>query len=194
MTLTSRSSASRCLRMTATACSRPAAVRWRCRSPSTVSSPSRSIRLTVWLTVGPLWCSRSAIRARRGVMPSSSSSRMVLRYISVVSTRSFKGGFLPVIDATRPVGQTVVVKSAGALIDAVDLAERLVGPSVPIVLDVRWRLGGPPGRESYLIGHIPGAAFLDLDAQLSGAPGAGGRHPLPDPARLQRELRAAGVR
>ena len=86
------------------------------------------------------------------------------------------------------------MKPAAALIDAVDLADRLVGPSAPTVLDVRWRLGGPPGRESYLIGHIPGAAFLDLDAQLSGAPGAGGRHPLPDPARLQEELRAAGVR
>ena len=40
---------------------------------------------TVWLTVGPLWSSRSAIRARMGTTPSSSSSRMVRRYISVVS-------------------------------------------------------------------------------------------------------------
>jgi thiosulfate/3-mercaptopyruvate sulfurtransferase len=88
----------------------------------------------------------------------------------------------------------VDVKPAAALIDAVDLADRLVGPSVPIVLDVRWRLGGPPGRESYLVGHVPGAVFVDLDAQLSGVPGAGGRHPLPDPQQLQEELRAAGVR
>jgi thiosulfate/3-mercaptopyruvate sulfurtransferase len=86
------------------------------------------------------------------------------------------------------------VKPAAALIDAVDLADRLAGPSAPIVLDVRWRLGGPPGRENYLIGHIPGAVFLDLDTPLTGPPGAGGRHPLPDPARLQEELRAAGVR
>ena len=46
--------------------------RW--RSPSTVSSPSRSMRATVWLTVGPDWCSRSAILARSGTIPSSSSS------------------------------------------------------------------------------------------------------------------------
>jgi thiosulfate/3-mercaptopyruvate sulfurtransferase len=86
------------------------------------------------------------------------------------------------------------VKSADALIDVVDLADRLAGPSAPIVLDVRWRLGGPPGKDEYLIGHIPGAVFLDLDAQLTGPPGAGGRHPLPDPGRLQEELRAAGLR
>jgi len=40
---------------------------------------------TVGLTVGPLWASRSAIRARSGGMPSSSSSKMVRKYISVVS-------------------------------------------------------------------------------------------------------------
>jgi thiosulfate/3-mercaptopyruvate sulfurtransferase len=86
------------------------------------------------------------------------------------------------------------VTAPGALIDAVDLANRLAGPSAPIVLDVRWRLGGPPGRDDYLAGHVPGAVFLDLDAQLTGPPGPGGRHPLPDPARLEGELRGAGLR
>ena len=64
----------------------------------------------------------------------------------------------------------------------------------PTLLDVRWRLVGPPGRDDYLAGHLPGAVFVDLDSALCGAPGAGGRHPLPDPAALQTALRAAGVR
>jgi thiosulfate/3-mercaptopyruvate sulfurtransferase len=59
---------------------------------------------------------------------------------------------------------------------------------------VRWRLNGPPGRHDYLNGHIPGAVFLDLDDQFCGAPGAGGRHPLPPTGTLERALRAAGVR
>ena len=46
------------------------------------------MRETVWDTVGPEWCSRSTMRARMGVMPSSSSSSTVRRYISVVSIRS----------------------------------------------------------------------------------------------------------
>lgn len=68
------------------------------------------------------------------------------------------------------------------------------GPERPVVLDVRWRLGGPPGAESYQEGHLPGAVFADLDTVLAAPPGEGGRHPLPDPAVLQRELRKAGVR
>ena len=38
------------------------------------------------------------------------------------------------------------------------------------LLDVRWELGGPPGRDLYLEGHIPGAVFVDLDTALA-APG-----------------------
>jgi thiosulfate/3-mercaptopyruvate sulfurtransferase len=79
------------------------------------------------------------------------------------------------------------------MIDVGSLAAALAGASPPTVLDVRWRLGGPPGWPEYAAGHLPGAAFLDLDAQLCGPPGPGGRHPLPDPDRLQAGLRAAGV-
>ena len=43
---------------------------------------------TVCDTVGTLCSSRSAIRARSGTAPSSSSSKMVRRYISIVSMRS----------------------------------------------------------------------------------------------------------
>ena len=64
---------------------------------------------------------------------------------------------------------------------------------VPVVLDVRYRLGGPPGRPDYDTAHVPGAVFVDLDAELAAPPGPGGRHPLPDPDRLQEVLRAAGV-
>jgi thiosulfate/3-mercaptopyruvate sulfurtransferase len=72
-------------------------------------------------------------------------------------------------------------------------AEQLRATGDVTVLDVRWRLVGPPGREDYEAGHIPGAVFVDLDADLCGAPGAGGRHPLPDPAVLQEAMRKAGV-
>lgn len=63
----------------------------------------------------------------------------------------------------------------------------------PVVLDVRYRLGGPPGRPDHDAGHIPGAVFVDLDADLAAAPGPAGRHPLPEPDQLQAVLRAAGV-
>lgn len=87
----------------------------------------------------------------------------------------------------------VVLTGSVTLMDVPTLAGRLVAPDLPTVLDVRWSLGGPPGREAYLDGHIPGAAFIDLDAELCGEPGTSGRHPLPDPGRLQEALRRAGV-
>jgi thiosulfate/3-mercaptopyruvate sulfurtransferase len=68
------------------------------------------------------------------------------------------------------------------------------GPQRPAVLDVRWRLGGPPGIGSYREGHLPGAVFIDLDRDLSGQAGPGGRHPLPETDRFQAAMRAAGVR
>jgi thiosulfate/3-mercaptopyruvate sulfurtransferase len=79
------------------------------------------------------------------------------------------------------------------LIAPADLAVLLDGPRPPVVLDVRWRLGGPSGRADHEAGHVPGAVFVDLDAELAGPPGARGRHPLPDPPALQEVLRRAGV-
>ncbi len=81
-----------------------------------------------------------------------------------------------------------------ALVDVPDLSRLLGGPLPPTLIDVRWRLGGPPGRLDHLAGHIPGAAFVDLDTELSGTPGPAGRHPLPEPDQLQHALRRAGVR
>ena len=66
-------------------------------------------------------------------------------------------------------------------------------PPGATVLDVRWELGGPPGLELYLNGHIPDAVFVDLDTALAGPPGVGGRHPLPDAEAFARSMRAAGV-
>ena len=80
------------------------------------------------------------------------------------------------------------------LVSTTDLAALLAGSEPPVLLDVRWKLGGPPGRQEYAAGHLPGAVYLDLDADLAAEPGSGGRHPLPEPVDLQRVLRAAGVR
>ncbi|WP_283138162.1 sulfurtransferase [Rhizohabitans arisaemae] len=68
-----------------------------------------------------------------------------------------------------------------------------VDPSTMTLLDVRWRLAGPPGADSYREGHLPGARFCDLDADLAAPAGAGGRHPLPDAAAFQRAMRELGV-
>lgn len=80
------------------------------------------------------------------------------------------------------------------LVSCTDLTVSLSAAEPPVVLDVRWRLGGPPRREDYVRGHLPSAVFLDLDQDLAAPPGPAGRHPLPTPADLQRVLRAAGVR
>ena len=80
----------------------------------------------------------------------------------------------------------------GLLVSPAALAEEADEPG-PVLLDVRWRLGGPPGLDRYRQGHLPGAVFVDLDRDLSAPPGPGGRHPLPDPAAFQAAMRAAGV-
>ena len=89
------------------------------------------------------------------------------------------------MSADRPVSALLVTPRA--------LAAELDGERPPVVLDVRWRLAGPPGLQSYREGHIPGAVFTDLDRDVAGRPGPGGRHPLPDPAAFQAAMRAAGV-
>jgi thiosulfate/3-mercaptopyruvate sulfurtransferase len=62
------------------------------------------------------------------------------------------------------------------------------------VVDCRFVLGDPEaGRRLYLEGHIPGAAYLDLDADRAGPPGVGGRHPLPEQERFAAAARRAGI-
>ncbi|MFF7637952.1 sulfurtransferase [Kitasatospora sp. NPDC008050] len=92
------------------------------------------------------------------------------------------------------------------LITVDELAKELSGERVPVLLDIRWQLtaptagagratgvGGSVGAAEYAAGHLPGAVFVDLDEVLAAPPGAGGRHPLPDPAALGAALRSAGV-
>jgi thiosulfate/3-mercaptopyruvate sulfurtransferase len=77
------------------------------------------------------------------------------------------------------------------------LANRLGDPLLRVV-DVRWYLDpGRKGRDAYAAGHIPGAVFLDVDADLS-APGGGrgraiGRHPWPSAEQVSRIMGAAGI-
>ena len=61
------------------------------------------------------------------------------------------------------------------------------------VLDVRYRTAGPAGIEEFRAGHVPGASYVDLDADLAATPGEGGRHPLPDPGVFNEAMRRAGV-
>ena len=63
--------------------------------------------------------------------------------------------------------------------------------------DCRYDLGNPPAaRARYLEGHIPGAAFLDLDTELSDLsvpPEVGGRHPLPSAEQFAAAAGRAGI-
>jgi thiosulfate/3-mercaptopyruvate sulfurtransferase len=81
-----------------------------------------------------------------------------------------------------------------ALITVDELAARL---DHVVLLDVQWNLtvtpDAPHGDDLYATAHLPGAHHLDLDSDLADPPGRGGRHPLPDLARLQARLRECGV-
>ncbi|WP_371775755.1 sulfurtransferase [Streptomyces sp. NBC_01438] len=79
------------------------------------------------------------------------------------------------------------------IISASECVSESAGPRPPVLLDVRWQLGGPPGRPDYEAGHIPGAVYVDLDSELAGPAGSGGRHPLPEPAEFGAVMRRAGV-
>jgi len=62
-------------------------------------------------------------------------------------------------------------------------------------VDCRWELGAPGrGRELYLAGHVPGAAYLDVEDDLSDVSVAGaGRHPLPSAERFAAAASRAGI-
>ena len=79
------------------------------------------------------------------------------------------------------------------LVSTAELRALVRDGQVPTLLDVRYRMGGPPGAPQHEAGHIPGAAYVDMDSALASAPGPGGRHPLPDTDTFTAAMRAAGV-
>ena len=54
-----------------------------------------------------------------------------------------------------------------ALITADELLSRLASTPAPRLLDVRWTLPKPDGRDDFAAGHIPGAIYVDLDTELA---------------------------
>ncbi|MFE6774631.1 sulfurtransferase [Streptomyces sp. NPDC057702] len=89
-----------------------------------------------------------------------------------------------------------------AIVTTHELAAELAGPHPPLLLDIRWQMTPPGGRDArptsgraaYETGHLPGAGYVDLEAELAGPPGSAGRHPLPDLAVFGGAMRRAGVR
>ena len=80
------------------------------------------------------------------------------------------------------------------LIDVPTLVAELADPALRIV-DCRFDLGDPDaGAAAYRRGHIPGAVYAHLDADLSGprAPWTG-RHPLPEPEALAATFGRLGI-
>jgi thiosulfate/3-mercaptopyruvate sulfurtransferase len=80
------------------------------------------------------------------------------------------------------------------LISPTALSDLLTSGAPVRILDVRWRLDRPDGRDDYRSGHVPGAVYVDMDTQLAahGEP-TDGRHPLPSTATLQEAARALGI-
>ncbi|MFZ5603232.1 MAG: sulfurtransferase, partial [Pseudomonadota bacterium] len=80
------------------------------------------------------------------------------------------------------------------LIQPEDLIPNLHQPDWRII-DCRHDLAQPDaGETAYRQSHLPGALFLHLDRDLSGAKtGTNGRHPLPEPAALAITLGRCGI-
>jgi thiosulfate/3-mercaptopyruvate sulfurtransferase len=86
-----------------------------------------------------------------------------------------------------------VTAAFGPLVEPDWLRARLGEPGL-VVVDCRYVLGQPgAGRPKWLEGHVPGAAFLDVDAELAAEPGERGRHPLPAAAGFEAAARRAGI-
>ncbi|QDP96545.1 sulfurtransferase [Microlunatus elymi] len=82
----------------------------------------------------------------------------------------------------------------GVLVEVDELARLLAEDRPPVLIDVRWTLGGPSRLPDFLNGHIPGAHWVDLETELSDHQRPGGRHPLPERAAFEASMRRVGVR
>ena len=63
-----------------------------------------------------------------------------------------------------------------------------------VLADARMYLDGRNAEAEYLQGHLPGAVFVDVGADLAehGQP-EGGRHPLPTPEHFAAAMSRAGI-
>jgi thiosulfate/3-mercaptopyruvate sulfurtransferase len=80
-------------------------------------------------------------------------------------------------------------------ISVAELAARIDDPDIRIC-EVRWNLrDAERGPRDYLEAHLPGAIRIDLETDLSDrhAPGALGRHPLPDPGAFRARMSSLGI-
>ncbi|MBL8385211.1 MAG: sulfurtransferase [Burkholderiales bacterium] len=80
------------------------------------------------------------------------------------------------------------------LVSCAELAQHLDDPDW-IVLDCQHDLVNHDlGRESYARGHIPGAHFVSMEADMAGVKtGRNGRHPLPTVEALERVFSRLGI-
>ena len=77
-----------------------------------------------------------------------------------------------------------------------ELAAQLTANRDIALIDVRFMPGKPGRRDSYLEAHLPGALYIDLPTELADPVAraeGGGSNPLPDPTRLQADLRRLGI-
>jgi len=81
------------------------------------------------------------------------------------------------------------------LIDAATLRARLAQPKPPLLLDASFELTDPQqGERQYMEGHLPGAAYVHLERDLSAVKsGTNGRHPMPARAQFARTAGALGI-
>jgi len=73
--------------------------------------------------------------------------------------------------------------------------QELLDEHTAVIVDCRFSLmESDAGRSLFAQGHVPGACYLHLNEDLSGAAAEhGGRHPLPDPLQFAATLARCGI-